>query len=114
MAKARTPLPRIRRQGFTPRTISSPAQTIRATAATTLTIVPAVPDRWKIHRTATATTNTMSGALGSWATVISPVWRLRNNQSIIAPSPWRHDRRPLGRLWAVADRHFVDSDPSHR
>src|SRR5665811_1144693 len=73
--------PKRRRKGFTPRNTSSPAQSARAAEARTTRTARTQPQGCPSHITADASNHTANCKLGSWASVIRPVFRLRNIQS---------------------------------
>src|SRR5450759_1431395 len=73
--------PKRRRKGFTPRNTSSPAQSARAAEARTTRTARTQPQGCPSHITADASNHTANCQLGSWASVIRPVFRLRNIQS---------------------------------
>ena len=70
----------IRRKGFTPRSTSSPAHNARAADAITTKTSRARPWGLPSRITADASNHTTSCQLGSCATEIRPVFRLRNIQ----------------------------------
>src|SRR5664280_2288306 len=72
--------PKRRRKGFTPRSTSSPAHSASAAEARTTRTACTQPWGCPSHITADASNLTASSQLGSWATVIRPVVRLRNFQ----------------------------------
>jgi hypothetical protein len=76
-----TAAPKLRRHGFTPRTISSPAHTTRAAVVTTVSQVFQWPGGRTTHRRSDAPIHTARGRLGNCATTIRPVIRLRKTQS---------------------------------
>src|SRR4051812_21071272 len=66
-----TTAPSVRRQGLTPRAISSKAHTTRATIATTESTDAAAPTVRRL--TIDATRNTARGMFGSWTMTTRPV-----------------------------------------
>src|ERR1035437_1967511 len=79
-SQASTAKPKRRRKGFTPRSTSSPAHSARAAGARTTRTAGTQPWGCPSHITADASNHTASSQLGSWASVIRPVVRLRNIQ----------------------------------
>jgi hypothetical protein len=76
----KTPEPRIRRNGFTPRSTSSAAQMIRVTSAIARITDLNVPCGWRKCKAIDESMKTDNEILGHWATVMRPVRRLRTIQ----------------------------------
>ena len=73
--------PKMRRKGFTPRNSSAAAHNARAAQARTTRTDRTQPWGRPSHITPDASSHTTSGQLGSWPSVIRPVFRLRNIQA---------------------------------
>jgi hypothetical protein len=100
----KTPEPRIRRKGLTPRSSSSAAQMIKVTSATARITVSILPCGWRKCRAIDEIMKTDNDILGHWATVMRPVRRLRNAQ--------RNDREThLGIFGGVAVSADVTYQP---
>src|SRR5665647_1654122 len=78
--QASTANPKSRRKGFTPRSTSSPAHSASAAEARTTRTACTQPWGCTSHITPDASNHSVSDQLGSWASVIRPVVRLRNIQ----------------------------------
>src|SRR5450631_3098283 len=119
-SQASTAKPKRRRKGFTPRSTSSPAHSARVAEARTTRTACTQPWGCPSHITADASNHTVSSQLGSWASVIRPVVRLRNIQltnperfpvspGVLKIAFLRVDTRPRGSPDRMAPRVDCDS-----
>ena len=96
----RTTAPSRRRQGLTPRTISSTAHTVSVTPTSTVSVRPALPAGCSSVRTTMAASAIVSARFGRCMIVIRPVSRLRNIH-------WKIERAHATESALVAARALV-------